>query len=124
MAAVSIKNVFPCATAPFGTEGASRLFTETNISSIFSFIFDVDSTSNYCIISSTGKYMVFNGYMFTAADGQTFTKNTTYYIIITANNELYYDETNHTALYNSQPDVSGLVGATIKSATAQKIKFI
>lgn len=70
---VEIKNVFPCATAPFDATGAKRLFTEDNITALFSFIFDIDPTKDdYCIISNDGKRLVFNGYMFTAADNSTF----------------------------------------------------
>lgn len=123
MAAVQIKNVFPCATAPFGEKGASRLFTEENISALFSFIFDIDK--DYCIVSPNKKYMVFNGYMFIAPDGQQFTvtDETTYYIVLTVNNELWYDENNSTALFDSSP-VTGLENPTIVSATPQMIKFV
>ena len=113
---VEIKNVFPCAKAPWDN-GTHTLWTEYNITNIFNFLFDVGDVP---ILSADGSQMAIHGYIF-SSEG-TFTEGNPYYIIVDSNGELVCAaDSDNAILYDEEPAVP--TTWKVYGGVAQKIKF-
>ena len=115
---VTVTQYFPCAKAPFD-DGAHRLWTEANITDIFSFIFDVN-TSETPLVNYNGTKLLVGGYMFTGE----FTEGDNYWIILD-NGELDCDTSAETAkvqLYTGSAPTPG-IGKTVIGGPSQRLKF-
>ena len=130
MADVTVTQYFPCAKAPFD-EGKHRLWTEANITDIFSFIFDVN-TSETPLVNYDGTKLLVGGYMFTGT-ADTFVEGTSYWIFLdngeleydanAGNGELEYDANAGRVRIYSGTKPSDEEGKTIIGGPAQRLKF-
>lgn len=119
MAEITVSQYFPCAKAPFD-DGKHRLWTEANITDIFSFIFDVN-TSETPLVNYDGTKLLVGGYMFTGTSG-TFVEGTSYWIFLD-NGELEYDAVAGRVRIYSGSKPSDEEGKTIIGGPAQRLKF-